>query len=333
MTKNAGKAAIRCNALTLEQLKVQEKHGKRLDKLSQLRRVRKVSPITYGSLHLCDRYTSHMKGVKQNAKALKPVLHFIVRFPPQLLEGEGVGRFSGQKSNRQKMMLRQAVAFINDTHGGEAVFAARIDRDEEGETICDVFASPVYEKRTKRTPPGQPGTRWASATKFGKELAAKHQDEIRRRHPDAKPGMLSSPRMVGIALQSEFADWFRRKNGVELAPKQPKETFRPDRLEKEAWEEIEGDRIKLEREREEVARDRRVVSALLLRLRGGLPSLLKFIKRPDITGIERMDAARLAKHVVTLVDDAEDVINVDHRAPGCEKTSTKQYDSPETPSL
>ena len=181
---------MRCAAINAGGLLAQERHGKRLDGSSQRRRVRDDEPHVYKTLDLCDAYERHMHGVKQNTGATKPILHFIVRFPPELLEDGMTKGWSGMsRAERQGRMLRQAVAFINETHGGRAVFAARIDRDEEGETICDVFAAPVYEKRTKRTRPDEAGAMWASATKFGRDLAEKHQDEIRRRHPEAKPGL------------------------------------------------------------------------------------------------------------------------------------------------
>lgn len=239
MVKNAGKASVRCNAIGMAELAAMEKHGKRLDKSSQQRVIRTASPLVYGSLDLRPAFDTHMKGIKQNKAASKPVLHFIVRFPPDLFDGDKIGKFQGSKLDRQKMMLAQAASFINATHGGSAVFAARVDRDEVGETIVDVFAAPRYEKRTKRTPADEAGEIWASATRFGKELAEKHSEEMRRRHSGAKPGQLTSPRMVGIALQSEFASWFKRVNGIALALKVEKGDSTPDRLEKEQHDRIE----------------------------------------------------------------------------------------------
>lgn len=244
------KTMIRCRALDMASLAAQELHGKRLDKTSQGRVIRETSPLVAGSLDLKDRYDQHMEGVKQNSAAKKPVLHFLVRFPPDLLD-QDTRRFQGNKQDRQKMMLRQAVAFINRTHGGDAVFAARVDRDEAGETIVDVFASPKYQKRTKRTKPGEPGAIWASATKYGKELAEKHQEEIQSRHPDAK-GKLLGPRAVGIALNTEWRDWFQRVNEVKLAKKNEKESRAPDRLETEAYKEIQAERDQVQEARAEV---------------------------------------------------------------------------------
>lgn len=243
------RASVRCAALDMSALEKAEQHGKRLDHSSQRRVIRDVSPLVAEGLDLRALYDEHVDGVKQNAAAKKPVLHFIVRFPPELLdEAADIGRFTGSKDDRQLEMMRQAVTYIDRTHGGQAVFAARVDRDELGETIVDVFAAPKYEKRTKRTKPDEPGVMWASSTKYGRELAEKHQEEIRRRHPKAK-GKLTGPRHVGIALQSEFAEFFARMNGVKLTPKREKNDPRNDRIEREAWQKIENERADLEADR------------------------------------------------------------------------------------
>lgn len=261
--ETAGRASVRCQALNLSGLDAAEKHGKRLDRTSQGRRIRDADPLVFKTLDLRDAYERHMDGVKQNSAAKKPALHFIVRFPPGLLEGDDVPRkFSApDRQMRQVEMMRQAVRFINETHGGDAVFAARVDLDEEGETIVDVFASPRYEKRTKRTKPDEPGVMWASATKFGRELTEKHQDEIRRRHPDAKPGLLSGPRMVGIALQSEFATFFERVNKVPLEQRREKLSKKSDRLEVEQWRRLETERAALASDRATLVKDRAALEA------------------------------------------------------------------------
>jgi len=255
MSQDAGKAAVRCTAIDARGLAAMEAHGKRLDRSSERRIVRDDSPLVYKGLDLADLYAAHMKDVRQNRAAKKTTLHFIVRFPPDLLDGPEIGMFSGGKKKRQEMMLAQAVAFINRTHGGDAVYAARVDRDEAGETIVDVFAAPKYEKRTKRTKADEVGATWASTTKFGRELTEKHQQEIQTRHHSAK-GMLQGPRMVGIALQSEFASFFREKNGVPLAPKKMKKTFLEDRLEIEAYKEIQVERDALKFGQQQLFNDR-----------------------------------------------------------------------------
>lgn len=226
------KAAVRCNALTIAALRAQEKHGKRQDASSKSRRIRDSAPIVGGGLNLSELLDAHTAGTKRNAGASKVALHFIVRFPPEILTENAPGPFQGKsKDERLRLMARQAAKFINDAHGGRAVFAVRVDTDEAGETIADVFACPKYTKATKKAE-----TEWTSLTKFGKELAVKHQDEVRRRsknYEGTKP--ITSPRAIGMSLQSEFAAFFERVNGQPLTPKAEKDRPERDRVEVEAW--------------------------------------------------------------------------------------------------
>lgn len=228
------KAAVRCESLDLAGLARAEKHGKRDDWIGKQRKIRDRDPLVAGGMDLVDRYEKHVDGARQNKGAKKPVLHFIVRFPPEVLTDDGPTPFSTlNRAGREKLMFKQAIKFINETHGGQAVFAARLDRDEAGETIVDVFACPKYMKPSKsgRRDPAL----WTSATKFGEDLARKHQDHIRKRLKDAdtmKP--ITSPRAVGIALQEELAEWFERVNSVKLT-RTLKERPDKDRIEVEAW--------------------------------------------------------------------------------------------------
>lgn len=327
------KAAVRCNSLTLggsgaNTLAAQERHGKRLDYTSQQRRIRKATPLLYRSLDLRAEYDRHMDGVKQNAGCKRPVLHFIIKFPAELLDAGAPGRYGKlpDRDARKKLMGNQAVEFINRTHGGSAVFAARIDRDEAGETIVDVFAAPKYTKATKR---GE--SIWSSPTRFGKQLALKHQDEIRRRHPKAS-GNLTGPRHVGIALQAEFATYFEQMNGAALDPRRLKDGPRPDRLETEAFKAVSDaqaavvqDRRAFEDQRKAVERklgrqvdkvtamalaareDRRMaaearmeaheavreVKALRARLRTLLSRLARWLRRDDLTEDARQSGLRI----------------------------------------
>lgn len=237
------KGAVRCDALTLAQLKGQEAHGKRLDRSSRRRRVRDSAPIVGGGLDLLSRLEAHTAGTKRNAAARNVALHFIIKFPGEVLTDEAPTPFQGlSKRQRQQVMARQAARFIQETHGGQAVFALRVDTDEAGEVVVDVFACPKYTKTTKKAE-----AEWTSLTKFGKELAKKHQEEIRRRSPDNEAvGDITSPRAIGMALQSEFAAFFQRENGVALT-RTLKEKPGPDRLgveefkaARDAWDEAEA---------------------------------------------------------------------------------------------
>lgn len=250
-------AAVRCNSLTLDgqgnkTLKAQEKHGKRLDGTSQMRRVRDVDPLVYGGLDLRDLYDAHVEGATFNRSCKRPVLHFIIKMPEHvLMAGDDAPEPYREKSKekRHALMLEQAVLFVNETHGGDAVFAARVDRDEAGELVVDVFAAPKFAKHTKNR--GKPKTEiWCSPTKFGKDLAIKHQTEIQSRHDESK-GLLTGPRHVGIALQSEFAEFFERENGMKLTRK-AKDSFGDDRLEIEAYKAVRDAEDGLETERREM---------------------------------------------------------------------------------
>jgi len=249
------KAAVRCNALTMAALRAQEKHGKRQDASSKSRRVRDAAPIVGLGLDLAELLAAHTQGTKRNAGAGKVALHFVIRFPPEILTDEAPAPYKGKsKDDRLRLMARQAGRFINEAHGGNAVFALRVDRDEIGETVVDVFACPKYIKATKKAE-----TEWTSLTKFGKALAVKHQDEVRRRSKNHEgAGPITSPRAVGMALQSEFAAFFERENGAALTRKVEKERPGPDRIEVEEWRVRMAERERVDAEAAaEVARNNR----------------------------------------------------------------------------
>lgn len=229
------KAAVRCESLDLAGLARAEKHGKREDWIGNQRRIKDRSPLIAGGLDLVNRYKKHVEGASLNKGAKKPALHFIVRFPPEVLTDDGPSPYVKlDRDGRERLMVKQAVQFIQDTHGGQAVFAARLDRDEAGETVVDIFACPKYLKESKSAR-REPKV-WTSATRFGEELARKHQEHIRARMKDAKTSKaITSPRAVGMALQEEFAQFFEHKNGVKLDPRKLKDSRTKDRLEVEEW--------------------------------------------------------------------------------------------------
>ncbi len=192
-----------------------ELHGKRLDSTSQHRRVRDREALVHGSLDLRQAYNDHVNGCRMNKGLKRPVLHALVQFPTGLKITE----------KTEKAMLKAAVAFINETNGGDAVFAARLDRDEAGHHSVDVFYSPKYEKVTK----SKGSEMWISTSKHGKEICHKHRGEIERRHGGK---FFTGPRQVGIAMNSEWRAFLGRY-GFDLAPKKEKENARLDRVEPE----------------------------------------------------------------------------------------------------
>lgn len=322
------KAAIRCHSLSLggagrDTLEKQEKHGKRQDATSQLRRIRDTQPLVYGSLNLRAAYDGHVRGARVNRACKRPVLHFVVKFPARLLEDGAPGPYGRlpDRDARKRLMGKQAIRFINQTHGGRAVFAARIDRDEEGEATVDVFAAPVYEKATKAGT-----TRWTSPTHFGKELARRYQGEVKKRHPDAK-GVLTGPRMVGIALQAAFAAFFQTVNGVALSPRSPKIDPRPDRLEIEAFKKVAEQRATLDEdkrawraqmaaEEERLARQQAHLLAMI-RETGAAQREAVECRNAAIGLVERMESAlRAAYHLLQHPDLPENVREEARRVAG-----------------
>lgn len=229
-------AMVRVNSLTLggagnKTLHSMEEHGKRNDKSSKKRRIRDVEPLVYGSLDLRAAYDAHVHGARMNAGLKRPVLHAIIKFPGDL----------DITPELEKMMLDLSVKFINQTHGGDAVFAARLDRDELGQHVVDVFYAPKFQKQTTiRKNDLDAGLRrgdtvsetWVSTTKHGKDLCEKYRDEIESRNDQRK--FTTGPRQVGIALQSELHE-FLTIEGFDLKPRNRKAGGSPDRVETEAY--------------------------------------------------------------------------------------------------
>ena len=215
------KCSIRIKSLSLggtpdSSLAGQEKHGMRLDGTSQARRTSITEPLVWGSLELRDAFEQHTEGARQNKALKRPVLHALCQFPPEIMINE----------KTEKMMLALAVEFIQRTHGGNAAFAARLDRDEAGKHTVDVFFAPRYEKKTKTKT-----ETWISTSKHGKELCHKHRGEIERRHGGK---FITGPRQVGMAFQTEFRDFLIEK-GLKIEEKMEKKEMSPDRLSPEQF--------------------------------------------------------------------------------------------------
>lgn len=297
------KVSVRCNALTLDKLRAQENHGKRLDRSSQRRRIRESAPVVGGGLDLEDRLAAHTDGTKQNKAARNVALHFIIKYPPEVLGDDAPTPFQGlNKRQRQRVMASQAARFIQETHGGQAVFAVRVDTDEAGEWVVDVFACPKYEKATKKG-----AAVWTSLTKFGKDLARKHQDEIRRRSPQHEgPEAITSPRAIGMSLQSEFADYFERVNGVRPTAKVEKDRPAPDRLEVEVWrlQQIQADAIEAEAEARKAAEQRDQAEAEAAAIAAQTKAERAAFKKQAREWVNREKTALASKHEAADADRA-----------------------------
>lgn len=165
-----------------------EKHGKRLDKTGKARSINDVPPVTTTGLDLQALYDKHVEGAfVPKAKSL--AMHLLIQFPTDLVDGADA-----------EYMLRNARAFAEQVFGDQAIFADRVDRDEQSQRVVDLFLAPRYMKTTKRE--SKPAT---STTHHLKMLAEAHGE---------KP----LPFGYGRALQTAFFEFMRdvmRLEGVE----------------------------------------------------------------------------------------------------------------------
>lgn len=203
--------AIRQKAIDHATLAAMENHGKRQDASGQSRRVRDEPPLVYGTLDLREAREAHLEGVVRQAGSRSACLHAVVQFPTGLVPADN--------PKAQEWMLQEAVGFMDDFHGGGAVFAARLDRDEAGRHTVDVFLMPTYDRTTKdgRT------ERRASVSRFSKQAAkARFGTDDRRAQ--------------GSALQAAWHEHLTATGRLKgLEPPTPKATTTRDRLEPEVY--------------------------------------------------------------------------------------------------
>jgi hypothetical protein len=229
-----------------------EEEEKRLRQI-ELERIKALIEVAAENRNfkLMDAYEAHVEGARRNAAAHKLFQHAFLQFPTDIE--------ITPKSERE--MLAQGVAFINRTYGGNAVFHARLDRDERGRHGVDVFFAPRYAKTTAK------GTEdWISLSKFSKELARDRFGQRQKtvKNPKTKKfepvfdKKTGKPVMVwndsgyfqGRALQDAFFEHLRDDMGLKWAVRGERKKTRDD-----DWktpEEI-GAEKDLQRAREEAA--------------------------------------------------------------------------------
>ena len=182
---NGMAGAVRIQQLKLADITRAEKHGKRLDQSSKSRAIYKdAPPLTTTGLNLRERFQEHVDGVfipKAKAKAM----HVIVQLPKDLVDGENAGH-----------MLKHARAFVEGVFGKESIFGDRVDRDEKGRHVVDLFVAPIYIKKTKHTE-----KRAVSMSRDLKALATKY-------------GRKTNVYETGRALQDALFDYLRNEMGL-----------------------------------------------------------------------------------------------------------------------
>jgi len=226
---NRGKAgSIRGKALKAADLAKMEAHGKREDESGKKRRVRETAPLVYESLEIRELCAAHMKDVTRSSGAKTKCVHALVQYPTDLIDAKD--------EQQQVRMLDHAVHFLNRYHGGDAVFAARLDRDEKGRHSVDVFLMPRYDFEYKD---GRK-VKKASVSKFSKQHSRarfpESLDKDRKPRLDSKnrPVPRDDRRAQGSALQHAWFEYMRDEMKIAgVMPPESKKWLAADRVEPE----------------------------------------------------------------------------------------------------
>ncbi|MBK2451643.1 hypothetical protein, partial [Escherichia coli] len=219
----------RISRLSSSQLNKAERHGRREDQSSRSRLVRDADPITWSSdptidpLSLRELFERHVEGAfRPSGRTI--ALHLLVKLP------DSVAVETAEQA-RQAMTL--AVDFAQEIFGGNAVFAARMDRDEKSLTNVDLFLAPRYIKETKHDSKDA-----ISISKHLKILAEKYRLGPRKTDcwdsPQDRNKDQPTLRQQGSALQDALADFFLHR-GYEARRGDPKETPTPDWMSPEMY--------------------------------------------------------------------------------------------------
>lgn len=171
--------SIRADCMTRADLTAAEKHGKRLDKTSRARAITKDPPVTTTGLDLRKLYKAHVSDAFV-PKCKTIAKHIIVQFPKELVDGEDA-----------EFMLRHARKMVERIFGDQAIFADRVDRDEKGRHIVDIFVAPKHIKVTKHT------SRLAVTVSV-------HEEKLAEKH-----GRKNSTYGRGRAMQDSIFEYFR----------------------------------------------------------------------------------------------------------------------------
>jgi len=219
-------------------LRAAEKHGRRLDRAAEARKVRETDSLTWvpdgitgDPLALVDRLEEHVAGAFRPKGGTTIAQHMIVKMPDSI---------PTETDSEAYAAMLIAVHFAQETFGGQAVFAARIDRDEKSTNNVDLFLAPIYDKSDKKAPGGS--KKAVSMTRHLKLLAEKHGFDVKRAR-SAK----ASKQSQGKALQSAFADYLMR-HGFRALRGKPKTASGSD------WDSPEIYGAKRDREATEKAR-------------------------------------------------------------------------------
>lgn len=202
-----------------------ELHGRRLDDVAASRKVRDAESLTWvpdgvtgDPLALVDRLEEHVAGAFRPKGGTTIAQHMIVKMPDSI---------PTETESEAYAAMVIAVHFAQETFGGQAVFAARIDRDEKSTNNVDLFLAPIYDKSDKKAPGGS--KKAVSMTRHLKLLAEKYGFDVKGAR-SAK----ESKQSQGKALQDAFADYLVH-HGFKALRGKPKTTKGSDRVSPEIY--------------------------------------------------------------------------------------------------
>lgn len=280
----------RVRRLTPRILRLSEKHGKRLDKSSIKRAINLgIPPVKWlpdgvagDALDLVEQYERHLTLPEIDPKTKKPkrvfvpkaastVLHMLVKLPESV---------PVETRADAEAALALVVDFAQETFGGNAVFAARMDRDEKSLNNADVFMAPRYAKELVG---GDKES--VSLSKHLKMNAVKHNYDVTGRDSLANQGK---------ALQDEFARWLREK-GFEAVRGNPKETKGDDWVEPEiAGARIDRDEAEKARQEARESEERAAKALRAVEARENAVSAREAAVRERETAMKDVEARELA---------------------------------------
>lgn len=214
--------AVRVVRLTASALAAAERHGKRQDASGKSRAIYEADAVTTSGLDLRSLYDQHVATASVPKGATK-ALHVLIQYPTELVDGED-----------PLLMLAHARAFGEEIFGNEAIFADRLDRDEKGRHVVDLFVAPIYQKITKRT-----SKRAVSISRDLKNLAVERGKWVAGKYP-------APLALQGQALQDAFHDYLVGQMGL-VSAERGKSKARPGSDWRSA-EELEASRLRAEAE-------------------------------------------------------------------------------------
>ena len=254
-------AFVRCAKLSRANLGAMQKHAKGLDSLSSARRradagIRalgvvfdqegtpvKIRELKHGEtdqakqneadpLAITDALEAHLKRHSATLrKGAAVAMHLIVGVDPEWVSQ--VGDLHDPKNPRNKRLLQVATDWAIAKLGG--VFAARIDVDETGGAVVDIFSAPIHHNKRS-------GKASVSVNQALKRLTSEVAEE---------PTKKSFPKSFS-ALQDSWTDYANEKLGTEFERGRPKTETHRKHLAPEEYAKMAEEQKQLEADRERV---------------------------------------------------------------------------------